>query len=441
MEFFVPALIILLLLGLSAFFSGTELAMMALDEIGLETRVREGSLQARLQKVLRSRPQRFLSTILIGNNITNIALTAFVTAFAIKHLEPLGGWWGNNATSITTVGLIIVVTIFAELLPKTTAAIQPVRFANVVTLPMYGLDWLLTPVNWVMEKVVMPVIYLVTGRSDDSEATVKRADVATALSMAHAGGELHQKDLDVAHQAVHLSTRDLEDVMTPRVDVVAVDMDCTVGEALTQMIDSGFTRLPVYGNDLDEINGVLMLKDLVHVSLRAAKDGRDPEDKWADLPARHHRRVVAHLPESKSVVDTLGQMQRDRVIMVVVVDEHGGTAGIVTLEDIIEELVGEIHDESDTASADIIRRGENFVVVTGRARLDQLAELEQIDLEEQESSTVGGLMMETLGRPAVVGDAIDLKGVRISALKVLRNRIKLLKVETLMPVEEEANGA
>ena len=430
MELLVPILVILLLLFISAFFSGAELALMALDPIALETRVREGSFQARLQKTLRSRPQRFLSTILIGYNVANIALTAYVTGLSIHHLEPLGGWWGENATMVTTVAVIIAITIFAELMPKTVAAIQTVRTANLVVVPMYGMDWVLTPLNWVIEKVVMPMIYLMTGGTNKDQQIVKRADIATALTLAHAGGELHQTDLDVAHQAVHLSTRDLEDVMTPRVDVVAVDMDCTVGEALTLMIDSGFTRLPVYGADLDEIRGVLLLKDLVRISLRSATDGHDPEDKWASLPAWTYHREVIHLPESKSVVETMTEMRGDRVIMAVVVDEHGGTSGIVTLEDIIEELVGEIQDESDTASADIIRRADNYVVVTGRARIDQLPELQGVDLSEQESGTIGGLMMETLGRPAVVGDTIDLNGVRISALKVLRNRIKLLRIET-----------
>ena len=158
MEFIIPILVVLFLLFVSAFFSGAELALMALDPIALETRVREGSLQARLQKSLRSRPQRFLSTILIGYNVANIALTAYVTDLSIHHLEPLGGWWGENATMVTTFAVIIAITIFAELMPKTVAAIQTVRTADLVTLPMYGMDWLMTPLNWLIEKVVMPVI-------------------------------------------------------------------------------------------------------------------------------------------------------------------------------------------------------------------------------------------------------------------------------------------
>jgi CBS domain containing-hemolysin-like protein len=372
-----------------------------------------------------------LSTILIGYNVANISLTAYATILAIHYLAPLEGVGEQRATLISTVAVTILITIFAELMPKTVAAIQTVKTAGLVTYPMYVMDTLFTPLNWVIEKLVMPMIYLITGRRRGMEQlAIKRADVRTALSLAHAGGELHSIDMAVAFEALHLSTRDLADVMTPRVDIVAVDEDCTVGDALQLMSDSGFTRLPVYSADLDDIRGVLLLKELVRVSLRSAAGGMDPEDKWAKLPARNYQRSVAHLPETKSVVDTLGYMQRERVLLVVVVDEHGGTAGVVTLEDILEELVGEIQDESDpTLSADIVRVTPEYSIVTGRARLDQLRELREADLGTSESSTIGGLVMERLGRPAVVGDEIHIDGVHISVLKVLKTRIKLLKVE------------
>ncbi|GEM_PF-2428010 len=429
MELIVPILIILGLLFISAFFSGAELALMALDPITLETRARQGSFVARLQQTLRSRPQRFLSTILIGYNVANIALTAYVTWLAIHYLAALEGWTEQRATLVSTVCVTVAITIFAELTPKTVAAIRTVKIASVVTFPMYVMDMLLTPLNWAIEKVVMPMVYLLAGGRGDTEQQVRRADVVTAISLAHAGGELHKSDMRVAREALHFSTRDLRDVMTPRVDVIAVDQHCTVGTALDLMTDTGFTRLPIYGEGLDEIHGVLLLKDLVRISLRAAHGGRDPDDHWVDLPAKPYRRDVVQLPETKSAVDTLSLMQHEHVQMVVVVDEHGGTAGVVTMEDILEELVGEIRDESDRiASAEVLRRTPDAVVITGRARLDQLPELEDTDIGETESTTIGGLMMERLGRPAVVGDAIELGRVRIEALKVLRNRIKVLKV-------------
>lgn len=409
---------------------------MALDPINLETRVREGSLVAKLQQRLRSRPQRFLSTILIGYNVANISLTAYVTLLAVHYLAPVNGIGEEKATLISTILVTIAITIFAELMPKTVAAIQTVKTAQVVTYPMYFMDWALTPLNWLIEKLIMPMIRLITGRHPVNQAMIKAADVHTALSLAHATGELHTMDAAVAREALNLSSRDLADVMTPRVDVVAVDEACAVGEALQVMSETGFTRLPVYGGDIDNILGVLLLKDLVHVSLQSARSGHDPEDKWAQLPAKSYRRDVSHLPETKNVVDTLGHMQRDRVQMIVVVDEHGGTAGIVTMEDILEELVGEIQDESDASlSADIIRRAENYSIVTGRARLDQLIELDNAEIGAVESNTIGGLMMENLGRPVVVGDQIEIGQVRVSALKVLRNRIKLLKIEQIPATE------
>jgi CBS domain containing-hemolysin-like protein len=225
------------------------------------------------------------------------------------------------------------------------------------------------------------------------------------------------------------------------------------------MVESGFSRLPVFHEDLDEITGVLLLKDLVTFSLRGARDGRDPRDAWASEPAAPLKREVVSYPGTKGVDETLAELRRERTHLAVVVDEHGGTAGVVTLEDILEELVGDIQDESDSAhSADVIRRHGGVLLVTGRARLDSLPELDSVELGETEATTLGGLLMERLGRPAVVGDSIWLppqpvyrpphagnghgangagtgaeepapQGLKVTALKVLRTRIKLMRVE------------
>jgi CBS domain containing-hemolysin-like protein len=215
------------------------------------------------------------------------------------------------------------------------------------------------------------------------------------------------------------------------------------------MTESGFSRLPVYHEDLDEIVGVLLLKDIVTWSLGQAEGGRDPQDRWATAPVMQFLREAPRYPHTKGVVDTLAELRRERTHLAVVVDEHGGTAGIVTLEDILEELVGDIQDESDSYhSADVVRRSGGVLLVTGRARLDSLPELEAVELGETESTTLGGLLMERLGRPAVVGDTLYLpprsdhwladgqdeapaQGLQVTALKVMRTRIKLMRVEAV----------
>jgi CBS domain containing-hemolysin-like protein len=211
------------------------------------------------------------------------------------------------------------------------------------------------------------------------------------------------------------------------------------------MLDSGFSRLPVYKADLDEIIGVLLMKDLVRASLQGQAASKAPRSVWTNKPVLSHLRRVLHLPATKNIVDSLALMQRERTHMAVVVDEHGGTAGIATLEDILEELVGEIHDESDpVAGMEIVRRGEDHAIVTGRARLDQLPELATAELGEMESTTVGGLVMERLGRSVVVGDSIDVGTARIKVLKMLRTRIKLLRVDyasETLPTEDGPDAA
>ena len=195
MEFIVPVLVILGLLFLSAFFSGGELALMALDPIALETRVRQGSLIAKLQQAMRNRPQRVLSTLLVGYNVANISLTAYATLLAIQYIAPVNGIGEERATLISTVCVTVAITLFAELLPKTVAAVDTVKTAKLVTFPIYLLDILLTPINWTIGHIITPLVYLMTGkRQGDMPYGVNRADVLTAISMAHAGGELPYAD-------------------------------------------------------------------------------------------------------------------------------------------------------------------------------------------------------------------------------------------------------
>ncbi len=427
MDLFLALAIIIALLIASAFFSGGELAMMALDQINIETEARKGSRIAKLQQYLRSRPQRFLSTILIGNNVANVALATYAALLANRYLVDQMGVRQELALTISAVGMTVLITIFSELVPKTLAALKTEQVAAAVTYPLYVFDIILTPINIITEKVVLPMIHLLTGGSAKAEQKFRRDELATAISMARAGGGMHSKDIAMAHEAMGMAERDLADVMTPRVDLVGIEDTATAGEALQRMMDTGFLRLPAYGQDLDEISGFLLMKDIVRLSLRG---GVENGNGWADAPVKPLLRKVAHLPETKGVVETLSEMQRLRSHFAVVVDEHGGTAGIITLEDILEELVGEIIDESDKAgSMDVVRRESDYVIVSGKARIDQVAELSGFADDGIEASTVGGLLMEVLGRPAVVGESIDVPGAKITAVKVLQNRIKLLRVD------------
>ena len=427
MDFVIALAIIIALLMVSAFFSGGELALMALDQLNVETEARKGSQIAKLQRYLRSRPQRFLSTILIGNNIANVSLATYAAWLANKYLVGQLGLAQELALAISAGVMTVLITIFSELLPKTLAALNTRKFAQAVTYPLYICNILLTPVNVLTEKVVLPMIHLLTGGNTKSEQKIQRDELATAISLARTGGGQHSKDIAMAHGAMGMAQRDLEDVMTPRVDLVAIADNATAGEALQQMLDSGFSRLPAYGKDLDDISGFLLMKDLVRLSLRGAADSNNG---WSASPVKPLLRKIAHLPETKGVVETLSEMQRQRVHLVVVVDEHGGTAGIVSMEDILEELVGEIVDESDKdGSMDVLRQGESYLIVSGKARIGQLPELHSFDTKGYEASTVGGLMLEVLGRPAVVGESIEVDGAKITAVKVLQNRIKLLRID------------
>jgi putative hemolysin len=277
------------------------------------------------------------------------------------------------------------------------------------------------------------------GKAIDIHPVPERSEVLTAVTMALSGGRLHEIDAKVAQEALHFSTIDLRDVMTPRVDVTGIEEQQDLGEALRLMRQTGYSRLPVYRGTIDEVIGVVLIKDMISVLAAEADEGIAKE--WFKEKVTGHIREVAYFPESKSVVDALGEIRTMRSHLAVVVDEHGGTAGIVTLEDILEELIGDIRDENDPDhSIDVVSSGEGWLIVTGRARVDSVPALVQYsETSEVDATSIGGLLMETLGRPAVVGDVVELEGgVKISALKVHRNRIKLVRVE--FPFAEEAVG-
>ena len=433
-------LVVVLWLIMLAFFASGEIALMALDPLGLETEARQGRRSALILQRLRSSPQTFLTAMLIGNNIASASLTAYFTAECLRRLGGEDMLGPGKAMLVATVTMVVLQTIFGELVPKTIAAVDSSKLALRLAVPLNAVQVVLTPFTWLLEKMIMPIVRLLAGGRTVMDATLSRAELHTALAIAHASGQLHITDAAVASEALHLSQRKLSDVMTPRVDVVAMAEDGAVGEALSEMNRSGFSRLPVFSGDLDHIIGVLFLKDLVRISLNAAEGGRDPLDAWTELPARPYMRLAIHFPETKSVVEALSEMRIGRYQLAVVVDEHGGTAGIATLEDIIEELVGEIHDETDEGRADIIRSGDDYMIVSGRTRIEQIAWLRDADIEDAESNTVGGLLMERLGRAVRVGDSIEVGGYRITALKVLRTRIKLLKIEPL-PNQDELSDA
>jgi putative hemolysin len=436
-----PVLILLGLLLLCSFFAGIELALMTLDRVGMETDARKGSALARMQLKLRERPQRFLSTILVGYNVSNVALNLY--AAKVSHeLALASGFDPERALLISGIVLTVGITIFGELLPKAFAAVNPRGFAKFGTLPLYYLNWLLTPLTAALDGIVNPFLRLLSGGKPSRDQVMGREELETAIRMARAGGLLHSVDSSVASEALDFSQKDLRDVMTPRVDVIAIADTATLGEALMLMSQYGFTRLPVFHEDMDEIVGALLLKDIVRESTKAAQSGRDPFDEWAASALTPLMREVRHFPDSKSIVEALNELRQDRAHLAIVVDEHGGTAGIVTLEDILEELVGDIRDEYDSEqSVDVLRRTSEYAIVSARARLDQLPELEELELEDVEAGTIGGLMMEKLGRRVIAGDELLLPSeqepqLRITALQVVGNRIKLLKLERLGGAEQ-----
>ncbi|MCC7479123.1 HlyC/CorC family transporter [bacterium] len=440
-------MLLIVLAGLLAlaFFASGEIAIMALDPLAAETEARKGSRSAKILQRLRSKPQRLLTTMLIGNNLASMGLAAWFTGWCISYLVEARQLVSTaQATMIAAVAMTVLQTVFGELLPKTVAAVSGIRLARLLAVPAAFFQTVLSPFSWLLEVALLPLVNRLSGGKNAMETSVSRAELSTALVLAQKGGELHSIDAQVAREALDFSSTDLREVMTPRVDVAAVPDTTLIGAALELMSQRGFSRLPVFHEDIDEVIGVVLMKDLVRHATKVGTQGKDPLDSWAVESLLPMMRQILFFPDSKSIVDALRELQAASSHMAVVVDEHGGTAGIVTLEDILEELVGDITDEFDSAqNVDILRRTDEYAIVSSRARVDQLPELEGLELEDVEASTIGGLLMERLGRGVRVGDELLLEGnemnpgVKITALKVQGNRIKLLKLERVSNAAQE----
>ena len=373
-----------LLLALSGFFSASETAYSSLNQIRLKSRADSGDENARRVMLLAQRYDNLLSTILIGNNIVNIALASLGTVF---FTGLVGGQYG---ATLSTVVITIVVLIFGEVTPKSLAKEMPEKFAVVVAPVLELLLTLFTPVNYlfaVWKKFLSRRLH-----SEDSEG-ITDAELMTMVSEAESDGELTNHESELIRSAIEFDDVEAEEVLTPRVDVVAVADDISMEELADAFASSGFSRLPVYHETVDNIIGVVHEKDY-YAALRKGKPSMD------ELVS-----PTLYTTGSTQISALLRTLREQHHHLAVVVDEYGGTLGIVTLEDIIEELVGEIWDEHDEETEEFRHQSNGSWLISGSASIDDLCEQLGIPEDDEiDSITVSGLVQERTGRLPKVGD-------------------------------------
>ena len=408
---------LIVLIAFSAFFSASETAFSSLNQIRLKSRAEEGDTSAARVLAMAEKYDKLLSSILIGNNIVNIAAASIGTVLFTK-------WLGaERGATISTIVLTVVVLIFGEVTPKTLAKEMPETIATAVSPVLSLLLTLFTPLTWLFSQWKKLLGHFV--HSSESDA-ITEGELITMVSEAENDGELTDRESQLIRSAIEFDDVEVEEILTPRVDVVAVEDDISLEELAQTFAESGYSRLPVYHDTVDNIIGVVHEKDFYIARLKKTVT-------MEDLIA-----PTLYTTGSTQISQLLRTLREQHHHMAVVVDEYGGTEGIITLEDILEELVGEIWDEHDEATEDFRQQSDGSWLVSGSASVDDL--YETLDLPEDEdidSNTVNGLVQEKTHHLPKVGDHFQLNDYEGVVTRTARRRVTEVRFTHTAPAPQD----
>ena len=407
---------LVILVGFSAFFSASETAFSSLNQIRLKSRAEDGDSSAARVLAMAEQYDKLLSTILIGNNIVNIAAASIGTILFTRMLG------AERGATVSTIVLTIIVLIFGEVTPKSLAKEMPEKVATAVSPFLVLLMALMTPLTWLFtqwKKLLGRFVH-----SGEAE-TITEGELMTMVSEAENDGELTDRESELIRSAIEFDDVEVEEILTPRVDVVAVEDDIPLEELAQTFAESGYSRLPVYHGTIDNIIGVVHEKDFYIARLKKAT-------KIDDLVV-----PTLYTTGSTQISQLLRTLREQHHHLAVVVDEYGGTEGIITLEDILEELVGEIWDEHDEVTEDFRKQSDGSWLVSGSASVDDL--YEELDLPEEEdidSNTVNGLVQEKTCHLPKVGDRFTLGEYDGVVTRTAKRRVTEVRLTPAAPAED-----
>lgn len=411
---------LVLSLGLSAFFAGAETALISLGRIDLQRMRESGDKRGALIRTLKSQTSRLLATILIGQNLFNSAASALATALATVWV---GETWGVPvAILFSTVALFV----FGEMTPKAIGAASPVAISRAVAVPVAALMKVLSPVATLVVRMTTGALRLLG--VPETTPSLTEEEMKSVINLGADEGVIHGEEKRLLHRILEFGDKTVRDIMVPRTRVVALPEEAKFADVSAVLRDHKFSRLPVYRGSLDNIVGILNAKDLFDIT----------DEAEHDFSLSRYLSAPFLVPESKRAEDLFREMRRRRTHMAIVVDEFGGTAGIVTIEDAIEELLGEIQDEFDEEETPgFVAAGERTFLLEGSYRLDDIAEQFGIDFPRDEAETVAGLLTLRFGRIPRQGER--WKGRRAEFVIEEATPTTVSKVRMILPRPTESS--
>ncbi len=411
---------IIVLVLLSGFFSGTETAFSCANKIKLKTYVTQGKKRAKsVYKFADEKYDKLVTAILVGNNVVNLTASALGTILFAKLINN-----ADVATTVSTVVLTVVVLIFGEITPKYLASVYPERMCFLFYPLMQLFYWLLFPVCKIFDgyKAILAKIFKLK-----KDETVTDEELLSLVEEAEESGTLKEDESELVRSALEFDDLKVEDILVPRVEVYAVDEDSTMDEIRELFERSGYSRLPVYKDTIDNVIGLVHERDFFSGYLRGEKN------------ISHLVQEIVFTTEYTRISTLLKQLQKQKIHMAAVSDEYGGLVGIVTLEDILEELVGEIWDEHDQEEVHYGKISEEEYWLDGKCELDTFFELYELEIEEDafDSNTVGGWVTEEYGGIPPIGETLTFKNVEIKIVKASKQKVLKLRSKRIETDGEE----
>ena len=409
----IQIIVLVILLFGSAFFSSAETCMTTVNKIKMRSLAEEGNKKAKMVIKITDDPSKMLSAILIGNNIVNLSASALTTTIAYK----LGG----SAVAIATGIITILILIFGEIAPKTIATINSEKLALAYAYPIRFIMIILTPVSIIINGLSLVILFLLRVDPSAKLNTMTENELRTIVDVSHEDGIIEEEEKEMIYNVFDLGDAKAKDVMVPRVNVTFADVESSYSELLDIFREDKFTRLPVYEETTDNVIGTINMKDLLLY------------ENTKDFHIRDILREAYFTHEHKSISELLVEMRQAALNIAIVLDEYGETAGLITLEDILEEIVGEIHDEYDENEEEFFKQiNEYEFIVEGSMNLDDINDRVELNLESEDYDSLGGYIIEQLDRLPAEKDEIVLEnGVRMVVDSLDKNRIE--KVHIYLP--------
>jgi CBS domain containing-hemolysin-like protein len=419
-------LLIAITLVLSGLFSGTEIAYVSANRLKLEIRARKNSIGAPHLTYFLRNPESFMATTLIGNNIVNVAYATLMTLFLMSPIvENYQAYFGNEPTAVTVLILqttiaSILIMIFGEILPKAMFRTNPDMFMAVLSLPIRICSWVFSPLVFISNKAAKQIIGLFQKDGDPVTEYFRRSDIELLFKEIgdDNNGDLDREDSELLSNVLELQNIRVKESMIPRTEIVAVENTATVTEARNKFIESGFSKLPVYQENMDNIIGVIFAYDLF----------KDPKELHEII------RPVKHVPSSQKSKTLLSEFRKLNTSLAIVIDEYGGTAGLVTIEDLLEEVVGDIQDEYDDDDHFIKKLSDNTWLISGSVEIEDLIdEYPEVKIIQNDSTyeTIAGYIIHESGRIPKLNEEVILGDIKFIITKATQTRIEVVKLTIL----------